>query len=118
MTGSTQGTNGRSEPRPERGRCSSPCSSLSTASALRRDEQLDARSREFGVTAATLAQWRERFLAGGQASLKSRPADDRDDEIRRLQAKVGAITMDNELLFERAHQLEAGLPLAPRRSRR
>ena len=56
-------------------------------------------------------------LTGGQASLKSRPADDRDDEIRRLQAKVGAITMDNELLLERAHQLEAGLPLAPRRSR-
>ena len=44
--------------------------------------------------------------------------DDRDDEIRRLQAKVGAITMDNELLLERAHQLEAGLPLASRRSRR
>ena len=51
-------------------------------------------SRELGVTAATLTQWRERFLAGGQASLKSRPADDRDDEIRRPQAKVGAITMD------------------------
>ena len=77
-----------------------------------------ALSRELGVTAATLAQWRERFLAGGQASLRSRPADDRDDEIRRLQAKAGAITMDNELLLERAHRLEAGLPLAPRRSRR
>ena len=61
-------------------------------------EELDALSRELGVTAATLAQWRERFLAAGQASLKSRPADDRDEEIRRLQAKVGAITMDNELL--------------------
>ena len=50
--------------------------------------------------------------------LKSRPVDGRDDEIRRLQTKVGAITMDNELLLERAHQLEAGLPLALRRSRR
>ena len=67
-------------------------------------EELDALSRELGVTGATLAQWRERFLAAGQASLKSRPADDRDDEVRRLQAKVGAITMDNELLLEpRAH---------------
>ena len=65
-------------------------------------EELDALSRELGVTAATLAQWRERFLAAGQASLKSRPADDRDEEIRRLQAKVGAITMGNELLLERA----------------
>ena len=33
-------------------------------------------------------------------------------------AKVGAITMDNELLLERARTAEAGLPLARRRSRR
>ena len=104
-----------------RGRSGGRCSSRRKAEAvlrLRHGEKLDARSRELGVTAATLAQWRERLLAGGQASLKSRPADDRDDEIRRLQAKVGAITMDNELLLARAHQLEAGLPVAPRRSRR
>ena len=107
MTGSTQGTNGRSEPRPERGRFSSRRKAEAVLRLLH-GEELDALSRELGVTAETLAQWRERFLAGGQASLKSRPADDRDDEIRRLQAKVGAITMDNELLLERAHQLEAG----------
>jgi hypothetical protein len=66
------------------------------------------------VTAATLAHWREEFLAGGQAALKSRPADERDDEIQRLRAKVGEITMNNELLLERGHRLEANLPL-PRR---
>ena len=87
MTGSTQGTNGRSEPRPERGRFSSR-RKAETVLRLLHGEELDARSRELGVTTATLAQWHERFLAGGQASLKSRPADDRDDEIRRLQAKV------------------------------
>ena len=117
MTGSTQGTNGWSEPRPERGRFSSRRKAEAVLRLLH-GEELDALSRALGVTAATLAQWRERFLAGGQASLRSRPADDRDDEIRRLQAKVGAITTDNELLLECAHQLEAGLPLAPRRSRR
>jgi transposase-like protein len=85
---------------------------------LLRGEELDALSRELGVTAATLSQWRDRFLAAGQASLQSRPADERDDEIHRLQAKIGEITMANELLLERAHQLEAGLPLAQRRSRR
>jgi transposase-like protein len=85
---------------------------------LLRGEELDALSRELGVTAATLSQWRDRFLAAGQASLQSRPADERDAEIQRLQAKVGEITMANELLLERAHQLEAGLPLAQRRSRR
>jgi hypothetical protein len=39
------------------------------------------------------------FLAGGQAALESRPADDRDEEIARLRAKVGELTMDNELLW-------------------
>ena len=96
MSGSSQGSNGRSASRTERGRFSSR---RKTEAVLRllRGEELDALSRELGVTAATLAQWRERFLVGGQASLRSRPAD--------------------ELLLQRAHQLEAGLPLARRRSR-
>ena len=84
---------------------------------LLRGETLDAVSRDLGVSGATLGQWREQFLAAGQASLKSRDADARDEEIQRLRAKVGEITMDNELLLERARALEAGLPLAPRRSR-
>jgi transposase-like protein len=42
-----------------------------------RGESLDSLTRELGVTAATLAQWREQFLGGGQAALKSRPADER-----------------------------------------
>jgi transposase len=32
-----------------------------------------ARSRGLGVTAATLSQWREAFLAAGEAALTSRP---------------------------------------------
>jgi transposase-like protein len=80
-----------------------------------RGESLDGLARELGVTAATLAQWREQFLAGGQSALKSRPADERDDEIHRLRAKVGEITMNNELLLERCHRLEANLPLPRRR---
>jgi transposase len=82
---------------------------------IMRGEPLDGLARELGVTAATLAQWREQFLAGGQAALKSRPADERDDEIQRLRAKVGEITMNNELLLERCHRLEANLPLPRRR---
>ncbi len=118
MTGSAQGANGRGEERsrPERGRFSSRRKSEAVLRLLR-GEELDALSRELGVTAATLASWRERFLAAGQASLKSRPSDDRDEEILRLQAKVGATTMENELLLERARSVEAGLPLARRRSR-
>ena len=80
-----------------------------------RGEPLDSLAREFGVMAATLAQWRGHFLAGGQAALKSRPADERDEEIQRLRAKVGEITMNNELLLERCHRLEGNLPLPRRR---
>jgi hypothetical protein len=47
--------------------------------------------------------------------VKSRPADERDEEIQRLRAKVGEITMHNELLLDRCHRLEGGLPLASRR---
>ena len=82
---------------------------------LLRGEPLDSVARELGVTAATLAQWREPFLAGGQAALKSRPVDERDDEIHRLRAKVGEVTMNNELVLDRCHRLEAGVPLALRR---
>jgi len=64
----------------ERGRFSSQ---RKTATVLRllRGEDLELVSRELGVTAATLSAWRDDFLAGGQAALKSRPTDDRDDEI-------------------------------------
>jgi len=80
-----------------------------------RGEPLDSLARELGVTAATLAHWREQFLTGGQAALKSRPADERDEEIQRLRAKVGEITMNNELLLDRCHRLEGNLPLPRRR---
>ena len=83
-----------------------------------RGESLDALSREFGVTAATLSSWREQFLTDGQSSLKSRPADKRDEEIKRLQAKVGEITMDNKLLLERCRAMEGGRGLRRRRSKR
>ena len=56
------------------------------------------------VSARWSTHWREEFLAGGQAAPKSRPADERDDEIQRPRAKVGEITMNNELLLERCHR--------------
>ena len=60
-------------------------------------ESLDALSRELGVTAARLAEWRDAALAAMQQGLKSRDVDERDAEIRSLRAKVGELTMDNEL---------------------
>jgi hypothetical protein len=47
--------------------------------------------------------------------MKSRPADDRDELVARLQAKVGQLTMDNELLGRKCRQMESGRPFASRR---
>jgi len=85
---------------------------------LLRGEGLEVLSRELGVTAATLSGWRETFLAGGAGALKSRPQDAREEEVARLRAKVGEITMANELLEEKIERLEAGRPLGLRRPRR
>ena len=78
---------------------------------LLRGEDLELVSRELGG-------WRDRFLAAGEASLKSRPADARDAEVDRLQAKVGELTMATELLEAKIERLEGHRPLARRRPRR
>ena len=85
---------------------------------LLRGEDLELVSRELAVTAAELSGWREAFLAAGEASLRSRPADARDDAIGRLKEKVGDLTMANELLEAKIERLETARPLARRRSRR
>ena len=85
---------------------------------LLRGEDLELVSRELWVTAAELSGWREAFLAAGEASLRSRPADARDAEIGRLEEKVGDLTVTTELLEAEIGRLETARPLARRRSRR
>ncbi len=89
-----------------------------TVMRLLRGEDLESLSRELGITAARVSQWRDQFLAAGQAGLKTRETDARDEDNRRLQAKIGELLMENELLYAKVHQLEVGSPLARRRSKR
>src|SRR3954468_487724 len=103
---------------PERRRRSSARRKQDAVLHLLRGEDLELVSRELGVTAAELSGWRDQFLAAGEASLKSRPADARDAEIGRLQAKVGELTMTAELLEAKIEGLETHRPLGRRRSRR
>lgn len=84
---------------------------------LLRGESLEEVSRQLGVTAARLSRWREEFLEAGQHGLRTRPADERDLEIARLRAKVGELTMDNELLNQKIDALEGSRPLGSWRSR-
>lgn len=85
--GATEGAAGDASS--DRGRFSSR-RKMDAVLRLLRGETLDAVSREFGVSGATLGQWRDPFVAGGQGSLRSRDADERDAEIHRLRAKVSA----------------------------
>ncbi|XHO96447.1 hypothetical protein ABNQ39_26750 [Azospirillum sp. A26] len=83
-----------------------------------RGEPLEVVARELNVTVARLSEWRERALAAAASAMKKRERDERDEEIARLKAKVGEITMANELLEEKIAALEGKRPLARRRSRR
>ena len=84
---------------------------------LLRGEDLELLSREYGVTAARLNQWREDFLSAGQLGLKKRTQDPRDEQVSRLQAKVGELTMANELLEHKIDKVEDGRPFPRRRSK-
>jgi hypothetical protein len=86
-----------------------------------RGEPLEILARELGVTAAEVSGWRDAFLEAGAASLKARARDDRDATIDRLRTKVGALTMDTELLQAKIERLEAGGgggPFGSQRSKR
>lgn len=91
---------------------------LRAVSQLLRGEPLELVARELNVTAARLSTWRDRTLLAAEAALKEREHDDRDGEIARLKGKVGEMTMEIELLRDKIARLEAGNPLARRRSRR
>jgi transposase-like protein len=86
---------------------------------LLRGEDLEAVSRSLGVTAAALSGWRDAFLAAGEASLASRPADGEALESERLKARLGEMLLERELLEAKIAALEARAPgpLARRRSR-
>jgi len=111
---------------PNIGASAAPCRQRRMTAARKQDavlrvlrgEPLELVARSNEVSAADLSAWRDSYLAAGAASLKSRPRDDRDETIDRLRTKVGEITMDNELLYEKIARLETGAPLARRRSKR
>jgi transposase-like protein len=82
-----------------------------------RGEDLELVSRDLGVTAADLSGWRDSFLEAGAASLRRRPDDDRDRELKAMREKIGEMTMANELLEAKIDRLEAGTPFRLRRSK-
>ena len=84
---------------------------------LLRGEDIDLVSRDIGVTAATLTQWRDTFLEAGEAGLKPHLVKE-SVEVGRLREKIGEQAMENELLREKIARLEQNRPLARGRSRK
>ena len=85
---------------------------------LLRGDSLDALSRELGVEIYRLEQWRERALAGLEFGLKDRQGEPLAAELDAAKRHIGELSMEVELLRERARAAEKRLPLGMRRSRR
>jgi Helix-turn-helix domain len=117
---------GADGPAPERRRRRSAGRKRDAVLRLLRGEALELLSRELGVAAAELSGWRDAFLAGGAASLKTRPggcARRRDrppaGHGRRADHGQRSIGVGAPIdLGARIERLEGGRPLARRRSRR
>ncbi len=80
---------------------------------LLRGESVDALSREVGVEIYRLEKWREKALSGIDAGLKEREADPIQGELDAAMKRIGELTMENELLWQRVRKPG---PLAKRRS--
>jgi hypothetical protein len=82
---------------------------------LLRGELLDLLARETGQPAGRISGWRDEFLAAGRGGLKSRPAPIEEVTLREAQRKVGALSMEVDIL--KALLERKGHPPFPRRSR-
>lgn len=66
--------------------------------------------RKYGIKQSELEAWTDHFLAGGENALRSRPRDDealREAEIKDLQAKIGELVLERDILKKRAAQIDA-----------
>ena len=90
-----------------------------TAAVLRllRGEDLEMVSRSLGLTAATLSEWRDAFLAAGEAALTTKLGNGEELQSDRLKARLGQALIERDLLVEKIAVLEAGRPLARKRPR-
>ena len=80
-----------------------------------RGESLDSLSRELGLEIYRLEKWRDAALGGIDVALKSRVEDPLQAEYDSAMKRVGELTMENELLWQRVRRPG---PLAKRRSKK
>jgi hypothetical protein len=114
-SGAPEGARRATEESPESGRAGAGRWSSRRKTAvileLLRGADLESTSRKYRVTVATLSEWRDRFLAGGEANIKSREVHVEDEEKRRLKSVVASLSVETELLREKIALIEGGRPL-------
>lgn len=72
-------------------------------SILRGETSTQEAARKHDLTVAEVEEWKDRFLLAAENALRSRPKDDealREEQIKKLERKVGQLVMDNEILKE------------------
>ena len=60
-------------------------------------------ARQHGLKVSEIAEWKQKFLAGAENALRSRPRDDegqKEAEVKRLKQKVGELVMDLDIYKE------------------
>ena len=81
---------------------------------LRGETSAQEAARKHGLTVAEVEDWQEKFLAGAENSLRSRPREEdamKDEQIRQLKQKVGELVLDLDILKT---ALDGRPPFAPR----
>ena len=82
---------------------------------LLRGESVEAVSREVGVEVYRLEKWRTKALSGIDMSLREREGDPMKAELDSAMKRIGELSMENELLWQRVRKPG---PLARGRSSR
>src|SRR5438093_11734039 len=67
---------------------------------LLRGAELESTSRKYRVTAASLIDWRDRFLTNAEDGLKTREPGDEYEDRRRLQSDDAIESAEDELVHE------------------
>ena len=77
---------------------------LGVVSRLLGGESLELVSREVGVPIYQLEDWRDRAQSGMESALKARAEDPAERKLAEAQRRIGALTMEVELLRERCRR--------------
>lgn len=70
---------------------------------LRGETSVQEAARTHDLTVAEVEEWKDRFLLAAENALRSRPKDEealKDEQIKKLERKVGQLVMDMEILKE------------------